>query len=247
MNSTLRSELLKQRTTRTTISTIAAMIGVVVLAIVLHALGLPVKNITQRTDQIGVFTDVGENIGALFAALLGAIAITNEIRHGTIRPTLLATPQRGRVLFAKTVVVAVTGIAIGALATAVAAGTGTLFMHFRGVTIHLHTGDYVLLILGGAAAAAFWAVIGLGIGAVVRNQVPAIVGMFVWVLFVENLLDGGFPAAGKFAPAALGRAIAGASSDGTLHTPAFALVLLAGYAGVALAAGWFTTTHRDVA
>ena len=247
MNSTLRSELLKQRTTRTTTSTVAAMVGVVVLAIVLHALGLPAKNITQRTDQIGVFTDVGENIGALFAALLGAIAIANEIRHGTIRPTLLATPQRGRVLFAKTVIVAVTGLAIGALATALAAGAGTLFMYFRDITINVHAGDYVVLIAGGAAAAAFWAVIGLGIGAVVRNQVPAIVGMFVWVLFVENLLDGGFPAVGKFAPAALGRATAGAIGHGTLHAPAVALVLLATYAAVALAAGWFATTHRDVA
>jgi ABC-type transport system involved in multi-copper enzyme maturation permease subunit len=247
MNCTLCSEILKQRTTRTTISTVAAMVGVVVLAIALHALGLPVKNITQRTDQLGVFIDVGENVGALFAALLGAIAITNEIRHGTIRPTLLATPQRGRVLVAKTVIVAVSGLGIGALAAAVAAGAGTLFMHFRGIPVNVHASDYALLILGGATAAALWAVIGLGIGAVVRNQVPAIVGMFVWVLFVENLLDGGFPAVGKFAPAALGRSIAGATSDGTLHTPALAALLLVVYATAAIAAGWFVTTNRDVA
>jgi ABC-2 type transport system permease protein len=247
MNSILRSEFLKQRTTRTTISTVAAMVGVVVVAIALHALGLPVKNITQRTDQLGVFIDVGENVGALFAALLGAIAITAEIRHGTIRPTLLATPQRGRVLLAKTVIVAVTGLGIGALATALAAGAGTLFMHFRDITINVHASDYALLIVGGAAAAALWAIIGLGIGAVVRNQVPAIVGMFVWALFVENLLDGGFPTVGKFAPAALGRAIAGATTDGTLHTPALAAVLLVVYAAIAIVAGWLITTHRDVA
>jgi ABC-type transport system involved in multi-copper enzyme maturation permease subunit len=247
MNNTLRSEVLKQRTTRTTVSTTAGMVGVVVLAIALHALGLPAKNFTQRTDQLGVFIDVGENLGVLFAALLGAIAITGEIRHGTIRPTFLATPRRARVLAAKTTIVALTGLAIGALATALAAGAGTLFMHFRNITVNVHAGDYALLVLGGATAAALWAVIGLGIGAVVRNQVPAIVGMFVWVLFVENLLDGGFPAVGRFAPAALGRGIAGATKDGTLHTPALAAVLLAGYAAVAIAAGWYATTHRDVA
>jgi ABC-type transport system involved in multi-copper enzyme maturation permease subunit len=247
MNRALRSEIIKQRTTRTMLGITAALVGVVVLAIALHAFGLSVKNITQRTDQLGVFIDVGENVGALFAALLGALAITAEVRHGTIRPTFLATPRRERVLAAKTVIVAASGLAIGALATGLAAGAGTLFMHMRGVTLNVHAGDYVLLVVGGAAAAALWAIIGLGIGAVVRSQVPAIVGMFVWVLFVENLLDGGFPAVGKYAPAALGRAIAGATGDGTLHTPALAASLLVGYAAVAVAAGWFTTTRRDVA
>jgi ABC-type transport system involved in multi-copper enzyme maturation permease subunit len=247
MNNPLRSEIIKQRTTRTTLGVTAALVGVVVLAIALHAFGLPLKNITQRTDQLGVFIDVGENVGALFAALLGAIAITAEIRHGTIRPTFLATPRRERVLAAKAVLVASSGIAIGALATALAAGAGTLFIRLRGVALNVHAGDYVLVVLGGAVAAALWAIIGLGIGAVVRNQVPAIVGMFVWVLFVENLLDGGFPAVGKYAPAALGRAIAGATNDGTLHTPALAAVLLVGYAIVAVTAGWFATTRHDVA
>jgi hypothetical protein len=120
-------------------------------------------------------------------------------------------------------------------------------MHFRDITINVHASDYTTLILGGAVAASLWGIIGLGVGALVRNQIPAIVGIFVWVLFVENLLDGGFPAVGKFAPAALGRAIAGATSDGTLHTPALAALLLVVYATGAIAAGWFITTHRDVA
>jgi ABC-type transport system involved in multi-copper enzyme maturation permease subunit len=246
MTGALRSEIIKLRTTRTTLGTIAAMVGVVVLAIALHAFGLPAKNIAQRNDQLGVFIDVGENVGALFAALVGAIAITGEIRHGTIRPTFLTTPQRERVLAAKTIVVAVSGLAIGTLATGLAAGTGTLFMHFRDITINVHANDYATLILGGATAAALWAVIGLGVGAVTRNQVPAIVGMFVWVLFVENLLDGGFPKVGKFAPAALGRAIAGAINDGTVHTPVIAFALLAIYALIAIAVGWYATTRRDV-
>jgi ABC-2 type transport system permease protein len=246
VKSQLRSEVLKQRTTRTTIGMVAAMAGVVLVAIALHAFGLPIKNVTRRTQQLGVFIDVGENVGALFAALLGALAITSEFRHGTIRPTLVATPRRGRVLAAKAVIALVIGFVFGAIATALGTGVGTLFLHLRDVDINVRVGDDVLLILGGGCAAALWAAIGLGIGAIVRAQVPAVVGMLVWILFVENLLDGGFPTVGKFAPAALGRSIAGAT-DGTLHTPALAGVLLLAYAATALAAGWLATTRRDIA
>jgi hypothetical protein len=134
----------------------------------------------------------------------------------------------------------------GALATACAAGAGSLFLGIRGVTVQVDGGDYLLLVVGGAAAAALWALIGVGVGAVVRSQVPTVVGIFVWVLFVENILIGSIPAVGKFAPAALGRALAGATKS-TLHTPALAVVLLAIYAGAAMAAGLLATTRRDFA
>jgi hypothetical protein len=51
---------------------------------------------------------------------------------------------------------------------------------------------------------------------------------------------------GKYAPAALGRAIAGAA-DNTLHTPALGAALLALYGGAALAAGMSATARRDFA
>jgi ABC-type transport system involved in multi-copper enzyme maturation permease subunit len=246
MNAQLRAEFLKQRTTRTTIGMVAAMLGFILLAIALHGFGLPAKNLRNGSDQLGIFIDVGENLGSLFAALFGAMAITTEVRHGTIRPTLLSTPQRGHVVAAKTVSSLATGVAFGAIATAVAAGAGTLFLAIRGITVNVGTGGYAQLIAGGAAAAALWAVIGLGVGCVARSQVPAVVGIFVWVLFVENILFGSVPSVGKFAPATLGRAIAGAT-NGTLHTPAIAVVLLVLYAGAAITAGWFATTRRDFA
>jgi ABC-type transport system involved in multi-copper enzyme maturation permease subunit len=246
MNTQLRAEFLKQRTTRTTLGLAAAMLGLVVVAIALHDFGLSVNRLTSRSDQLGVFIDAGENLGSLFAALLGAMAITVEVRHGTIRPTLLSTPQRGRVIIAKAVTVLVTGLAFGALATAVAAGTGTLFLTIRGVPIHVATNDYILLIVGGAFAAALWAALGLGVGATIRSQVPTVVGLFVWVLFVENILVGSIPGIGKFAPAALGRALAGAT-NGTLRTPALGALLLSLYAAAAIGLGWRVTTRRDFA
>ena len=94
MKAQLRSELYKLRSTWTVASVVAAMLALVTLAVLLHGFGLSASRLTSLPDQRGVFTDVGVNLGALFAGLLGALSITGEIRSGTIRPTLLATPRR---------------------------------------------------------------------------------------------------------------------------------------------------------
>jgi ABC-2 type transport system permease protein len=246
VNGELASEMLKARTTRTTISVLAAMLGVVMLATALHALGLPTDKLSSGSEQRQVFVDIGSNMGMLFAALAGTMALTGEIRHGTIRPTLLATPQRSRVVAAKALVSLVTGSVIGALAGGVVAGAGTLLLRARGIDVEIARADYFQLVAGGAVAAALWSIIGLGVGGIVRSQVPSIVALFVWVLFVENILFASFPRIGRFSPGALGRTIAGQTS-GTLDSAAPAALLLAGYALAAIAAGTITTTRRDVA
>lgn len=59
-------------------------------------------------------------------------------------------------------------------------------------------GDYAQLVAGGAVAAALWAPIGLAVGALLRNQIAALVGLLAWVLFVESLLFGVLPDTGRF-------------------------------------------------
>ena len=91
-----------------------------------------------------------------------------------------------------------------------------------------------------------WALIGLGLGAVIRAQVPAIVALFAWLLFVENIIGGDLPSVDRFAPGALALALAGQQRTGILHTPAVAALLLAFYAALAVAAGRTATSRRDV-
>lgn len=244
MKAQLRSELYKLRSTRTVAGVLAAMLALVVLAVLLHGFGLSVAKFTSRADQRGVLVDVGVNLGAVFASLLGALSITGEIRSGTIRPTLLVTPQRTQVMAVKAATTLVAGFVVGLIATGVCAGVGSLAIASRGLSVQLRAGDYALLIVGGGAAAALWAVVGLGVGAVVRAQVPTIVALFAWLLFVENLLAD-LPSAHRFVPGALAQALAGQQRDGTLHTPAVAALLLALYAAVAFGIGRTATTRRD--
>ncbi len=244
MRAQLRAELLKQRSTQTGLSLLGAMLALVPSAVLLHGFGLGTPNLDSSSEQLMV-VGRGETLGALFAAVLGALSITVEFRHGTIRPTILFTPARGRVIAAKVWVSALIGTVFGFAAGAAAAGTGTVALGARGIEVRLDAGDYGLLLAGGATAAGLWAAIGVGVGAVVRNQVPALIGLCAWLLLIEDLLVGGVPEVGRFAPGAAGAAISGQDPD-TLLPPALGLVVLALYAIAAAMAGSLATSRSDV-
>jgi hypothetical protein len=248
MTAQLRSELLKQRTTRTNVLLLLWMVGLIVLVVLLHVLSFSIDDLSRRDNQLKI-AGLGTSVGALFASLLGAMSITGEFRHGTIRPTLLATPRRDRVIVAKVAASALAGVVVGLLAEALTAGAEAVGLAARGIHIDLGGGDYAQLLAGGALAAGLFAAVGVGVGAVVRNQVAAVVGLCVWLLFIEPILLGDVPAVAKFAPGASAGGIAGAIQAqiaGNLVAPLLGVVLLAAYAAAASAAGSIAITRRDV-
>jgi ABC-2 type transport system permease protein len=135
----------------------------------------------------------------------------------------------------------------------IAWGAATLILTAVGVTVIAvappTVGDFAQLLIGGAAAAALWAAIGVGIGATVRNQIGAAISLVVWLLFIETTVIGVAPAVGKFLPGASGGALAGAMLQQTatyLLVPAYGALLIVAYAVVAIAAGLITTARRDI-
>jgi ABC-2 type transport system permease protein len=240
----LRAELLKHRSTFTNLWLLLAMVGLVLLAVLLHALSLPADRLKSASNQVEVFR-FGPLLGALFAGLVGALSITAEIRHGTIRPTFLITPRRGRVVAAKAVAGGLVGIVFGLVAVSVAVGAGSAALAARGIPITLEGSDYTLMPAGGIAVAALWAPLGLGLGALLRNQVATLIALFLWLFFVENLLIDFVPGAGRFAPGAAAAAITGLDPD-RLLSPAFGALLLALYTAAMAAAGTIVTLRRDV-
>jgi ABC-type transport system involved in multi-copper enzyme maturation permease subunit len=224
------------------------MLALVLLAVLLHGLALP-ENVDSTSEQLTMVLGWGAKLGAVFAGLLGVMSITSEIRHGTIRPTFLVTPQRNRVLSAKVLVSMFFGAAFGLIATALAVGAGSAALAARGIESQLNVGAYALFLVGGTAAGALWAAIGVGLGAVVRNQVPTLIGICAWLLFVEGLLVGdvaGVGDVGRFAPGAAAAAISGQDPD-KLLAPAVGLALLVLYTAAAAIAGSIAIARRDVA
>ncbi|HEY7225025.1 MAG TPA: hypothetical protein VH561_15735 [Micromonosporaceae bacterium] len=242
----LRSEVYKWLTTRTHIGVLVSMVVLIMAAVLVHAFGLPVARLQTDDQQYGILLDVGANIGALFSALLGALCITSEFRTGTIRPTVLVRPRRPRVFAAKVVCSLAAGAIAGVLAAGSAVAGGWLGLTIRGVSVQVATGEVGRLLVGALVGGALWAALGLAVGAIARSQVPTVVGLVVWLLFVENLLAGDLPTAHQYTPGGLAQALAGSTRDAVLTSVPLAATLLLAYAAAGALLGAAALSRRDV-
>jgi ABC-2 type transport system permease protein len=185
----------------------------------------------------------------VFGALIGVMVMTSEFRHGTISATFVVTPARTRVVVAKALSATVAGACFGAVGAGLAIAAGPAVIRARGFDLALGSDDVVRLLLGTIVMSALWGAVGVGLGAVVRNQVAAIVGLFAWVFVAETVLLESLPGLARFAPGAAGTALTGDTvSDASVHLlPALGGgLLLTAYAAAFLLAGALVTRRRDV-
>lgn len=184
MRHALSSELLKLRTTRTFFAlTLSAVLLVGGISVLGAALGSWKPNQVPGHDLVGIATFV-----ELFTLVLGVLAVSTEFRHGTITPTLLTVPSRGRVVTAKLLAHLLAGLAIGLLVVLLNVALVEAILSVRDIDSGTSAGDALRWIAGYGAAGALFAGIGVGVGTVVRNQVGALVGAFAWLFVAEGLL-----------------------------------------------------------
>jgi ABC-type transport system involved in multi-copper enzyme maturation permease subunit len=200
-------------------------------------------------------------VGYVFPLLIGTLMVTTEFRHKTLTPTFLATPRRGLVLWAKLLVGVVMGALFGILGVVSSVGPAAAFLSGYGIDTALTSPDTWAQLGRMTLAFVLWTLIGVGVGALVRNQVGAVVGVLVFTQFLEPI---GRTAAGfvegladitRYLPGAASDALVGASlfSTATPGMPAEdplewwvgGLVLL-GYAVVLVLIGHLTSWRRDV-
>jgi ABC-2 type transport system permease protein len=197
------------------------------------------------------------SLGYIFPAILGVLVVTTEFRHRTITATVLSEPDRTLVLGAKlpavlpfAVVVAVAGVlgtVLGGAATLAVLGEPT-FLSDTAMQRAIWLSVVALVV---------WALVGVGIGSVLTNQIAAIVVLLVFTQFVEPLLRlllaqfSATEALSRYLPGAAGEAIVGSSlytSSGLaelLQPWQGALVLIA-YAVAFVVIGRVTTFRRDI-
>jgi len=243
MNALVRAELLKLRTARSTTVLLAVLLGLGLLLAtrVVGAAG-SAGGVTRGTAD--AWTQV---LGAalsptLLVLLVGVLAFTGELRHGSLTPTLLVTPRRGRVVVAKVVASALLGIAVTAVLVAAAAAVGVA----SGV-LTAAPGTPVLRLVGtGMLLASFWAWLGVAVGVLVRQQIPALVLPLVWLLVGETLVTAyGLGDLRWWLPGGAASGLSGAALPGVLPGPLAALVLT-GYAVALTVPGLVRLTHVDV-
>ena len=196
-------------------------------------------------------------LGYIFPAVLGALIVTTEFRHRTITPTLLVEPRRSLVLGAKLVAVLPFGLAVAVAGVAGTVIGGAATLAIMGEPTLLGDSTVHRRILLSVVALTLWALVGVGFGSVLTNQVAAIVVLLAFTQFVEPILrllvaqfDVTEPLS-KFLPGAAGEAVAGSSlyaSSGLaqLLSSWQGALVLTGYAVVLVVVGRLTTFRRDI-
>lgn len=203
--------------------------------------------------------------GYVVPLLLGALAATGELRHRTLGLTFTLEPRRGLVLLSKTLVLVVFGVVLGAAGLIGAVGAGAGVTAATGGDPMLGSPESWAVIGRVLAALGIWAIIGFGIGVLVRSQAIAIVIALVFTQFVEPLLRTGAQfwewsaQVAKFLPGAATDSFVGASVMSSLSSldPSApqgsnalgiwaGLAVLVAYAAVSIAAGWALRWRRDV-
>ena len=243
MTSLVRSELLKLRTTRTALWLILGMLALIALVTLVNGLVTDAPALLGRKSQFQLLSN--GSIASAFAAILGLMSMTTEVRHGTIRTTMLTEPRRMRVLIAKLVATTAFGAGLGGIGIALSLAIGKLCLDARGIDSSLSGGDARLVVVGAIAASALWGMFGVAVGAVVRNQVGAIVGGLMWVLFAESILFALVPSVGRYLPATAANVLTRIETQHQLPVTTGVLVFC-GYIAVAIAAGVALTARRDV-
>jgi len=241
MTALIEAELLKLRSTRT----FAAIAGTAAaLSLVLTALAAGVGG---HHDPRALLTRTSIAYFVIIV-LLGAIGTTGEWRHRTITSTVLAAPDRLRLLAAKALSYSLAGIVLSLLVTVVTMLIGMLILDGRGQAT-LGVGGLADVLWRNLAIAAVLAPLGVGVGALLRNQTVTVIASLVVAAVLEPALLNAVPHVGRFGPmigaptGILGGADAAANGPLALG---LALGVLLAWAAVAFAAAAARLRRRDL-
>jgi ABC-2 type transport system permease protein len=246
MKDAIRSEWRKVVTARSTYWLLVAAVGLIglgTLASLSSGATVPDVPLDAQLFQRVVVPQVL----TVIVLILGIRSFTDEFRNGAIVPTLLATPDRRRVVAAKLIALGATGAMFALVAEAVAIGVGWAVMAFEGAEIAVAAGPLgkqVGLVVG---AAVTWAMIGVGVGAAVRSQVAAIVGAFVWLMIGETLAEMFAGGAARFLPGHASSAMVAQATGGSLLPGSTGAIVFAAWLVAAIASGLTLLQRRDIA
>ncbi len=208
MTALVRAELLKLRTVRLPLwllltTLLLVLLGVLVTVLTAGLEGAPLERDDPELLARAVASASGGNVVVL---ILGILTLTQEFRFGTATPSFLVTPKRGRVLAAKLLAIALAGIAFALVSALLAVAVSAAVIPLRDGIL---TWDATVLevLLGVAVVMVLYGPIGIAVGALVRNQIAAVVGALAWTFIAEQLLVALLPEVGRWTPGGASSAV----------------------------------------
>ncbi|GAB2486523.1 hypothetical protein [Jatrophihabitans fulvus] len=179
----VKAEFLKVRTTQVWFWLLLAAMAVSGLLVVG---GIASQQSLAGDDVPNLFASSAT--GYVVTFVLGVLGVTTEFRYQTITPTVLITPSRWVVVTAKMITYAVLGVLYAAAAVIVQLAIALPWLSSRGVDVDFGDGDVQRAIIGVFAVLALFGIIGLGVGALLRNQIVAVVVGIVFLLVLQPII-----------------------------------------------------------
>ncbi|HPU14439.1 MAG TPA: ABC transporter permease [Aeromicrobium sp.] len=246
-----RIKLFSVRSTWWTLATIALLgAGLTAIICATNAAWLASQ---ESNESPASFITQGMIIAQVGAVVLGALIATNEYGTGQISSTFSATPNRGRVIVAKALLVIAVLFTVGTATALLGFYSGNFFLEREGVGLVLESG-VARSMYGSGLYLAGLGLLSMAVGFIVRHTAAAISAMLALIFVVSNLVFLIPGTAGewvaKLMPANAGSAIAmPVHYDPTMIDKTFGPwsgygVFLLETAAV-LAVAWVLVTRRD--
>jgi hypothetical protein len=180
----IRAEFRKLRTTQVWFWMLLLCVGLTVLGVVGSIAGQATDaDLARHVRDVMVSASAASTYVPLF--VLGVLAVTTEYRYQTITPTVLATPSRWALITAKLIAYAVVGAAFAVICLAVQLAMALPWLSARHVSTSI--GDQKGPLLITFAVLALFALVGLGTGALLKNQIVAVTVGVIFILVLARL------------------------------------------------------------
>lgn len=155
----------------------------------------------------------------LLLAILAALLITNEYRSGQIKMTLLSVPKRIPALAAKALVIAGVSFLIGVASAGIGLAIAPAILAGGGYSYELGLSDALRLILGSGLYLATLSIIGIALGAIIRNVVASVlstIALLVILPIIPQIFSEYGGEAKRFFPIEAGSLLLGQSTTDSL-------------------------------
>lgn len=245
----ISTELLKLRSTKSAWIPLAAALTAAVLAVIANTAaaghgGAPPLSAAALPDLLRA--SGGQIVDG--AVLLAWIVLSaGEFRHHTSVTTFLGQPRRLRVVSAKLIAAALTGVAVGLLAEALSAATSAAALSAHHVPLAWDQAGVPGAVVAVPLLAALYGVLGAGLGLLLRNTAAAVGLALTWAFIIEGIVPALIhqPGISRWLPEAAANAALHGAAPAALPV-SMALAVLAGYAAVLAVAGAAVTVRREI-
>jgi ABC-type transport system involved in multi-copper enzyme maturation permease subunit len=197
--------------------------------------------ISTAADQQSLMAFAGNAL--VIAGLFGAIAVAREYGHGTVVLTFLTTPRRSEAVVAQLAAAFVAGSLLGLVGAGISAGSVAAGLTVNDFGFMVAPADLAQVLAASTLAGGAGAVLGAGVGALIRNTGGAVTGTILLLVILPPLAVQMVGETASWIPGTLANVVSGIDTSVAIGP---AILAIGMWALVPAAIGSFAVARRDV-